>query len=255
MADMRRMIDGYDCGIRYMDGHIGQLFDALRKQGVFDDLAIIITSDHGENIGELGLYGEHATADYPTCRIPMIMRWPGGKAGVVDEGFHYNLDLSPTLTDLFEKKPMRRWDGESYAATVTDGDECGRDSLVISQNAHVCQRSVRKGDWLYMRTYHDGYHLWPEEMLFNIKDDPHEQHDLAAEQPEVCADLAGVLKSWHDEMMATSISGVDPMETVLAEGGPYHANGHLKRYCKRLEATSRGWAVPELKKRHPHEFE
>jgi len=254
MADMRRMIDGYDCGVRYMDGHIGRLFDALKEAGVFEDTAIIITADHGENLGELGIYGEHATADLPTCRIPMIVRWPGCQAGAVDSGFHYNLDLAPTVAELLGKKARPAWDGKSYAKSLTEGADCGRESLVISQNAHVCQRSVRKGDWLYMRTYHDGYRLFPDEMLFNVADDPYERHNLAAERPEVCGDLARVLEGWHADMMRDSTTGIDPMRTVIAEGGPYHANGHLKKYCERLEATERGWAVPELKKRHPREF-
>ncbi|MHC5056028.1 MAG: sulfatase [Planctomycetota bacterium] len=255
MADLRRMIDGYDCGIRYMDGHIGRLFDALREKGVFDDLAVIITSDHGENQGELGIYGEHGTADHITCRIPMIVRWPGGQAGAVDPGLHYNLDLSSTAAELFGQDQRPGWDGRSYAKAITEGGDCGRDCLVISQNAHVCQRSVRKGDWLYMRTYHDGFHLFPDEMLYNINEDPHEQRDLASERPEVCGDLARVLERWHAEMMASSTSKVDPLRTVLDEGGPFHANGQLPRYCERLEATERGWAVEKLKARHPREFE
>ncbi len=60
MGDVRKMFDGYDCGIRYLDEHLGRLFAALDDRGVLDDLAIIISSDHGENIGELGIYSEHA---------------------------------------------------------------------------------------------------------------------------------------------------------------------------------------------------
>ena len=41
---------------------------------IYEDVAIIISSDHGENMGELGLYSEHATADQITCRIPMIVK-------------------------------------------------------------------------------------------------------------------------------------------------------------------------------------
>ena len=47
----------------------------------------------------------------------------------------------------------------------------------------------------------------------------------------------------------------DPMTTVLAEGGPFHSRGQLRRYCERLGTTGRAWAVPELKARHPREFE
>ncbi|MGV2806789.1 sulfatase, partial [Clostridium perfringens] len=47
---------------------------------------------------------------------------------------------------------------------------------------------------------------------------------------------------------------VDPLWTVMKEGGPYHAKGHLPRYIERLKNTGRGEAVPELMRRHPQEF-
>ncbi|MGB9620500.1 MAG: sulfatase, partial [Armatimonadota bacterium] len=175
MRDLKKLIDGYDCGIRYMDEHIGRIFAVLDEQGVFDDVAIIISSDHGENLGELGLYAEHATADSITCRIPMIIRWPGGKVGYVDEGLHYNLDLAPTLAELLGQQPLPAWDGRSYAPAILEGRSCGREYLVVSQCAHTCQRGVRFGDWLYIRTYHDFFHLYPDEMLFNLKQDPYER--------------------------------------------------------------------------------
>lgn len=97
------MIDGYDCGVRYMDEHIGKIISNLEKQGVLDETIIVITADHGENLGELGIYGEHGTADHATCRIPMIIRWPGMLKQHVDHGLHYNIDLIPTLAELFNK--------------------------------------------------------------------------------------------------------------------------------------------------------
>jgi arylsulfatase A-like enzyme len=240
-----------------MDEHIGQLFAALERAGVMDDLAIIISSDHGENLGELGLYGEHGTADNITCRIPLIVRWPGCVGGGIDRGLHYNLDLGPTLAELLGQPAKPRWDGASFAGTILRGDDLGREYLVISQGCHVCQRSVRWADWLYMRTYHDGYHLFPTEMLFNLAEDPHEQRDLAPARPDLCAQGLRYLTEWHDAMMATMPAGhaEDPMRTVLAEGGPFHARGFLRAYVKRLEATERGHAVAELKRRHPREFE
>lgn len=256
MADVRRMIDGYDCGIAYMDQHIGQLFEALTKKGMLEDLAIVISADHGENQGELAIYGEHATADQPTCRIPMIIRWPGGRQGHVDCGLHYNLDLAPTYAELFAQEAKPRWDGQSFAPAILSGQDCGREYLVISQNAHVCQRSVRWDNWLYIRTYHDGYHLFPKEMLFNLKDDPYEQKTLAGTHPEICRQGLAYLNAWQDQMLQTMPEGynTDPMQIVLAEGGPAHAKGHLKRYIKRLQATGRSEFVDALKMRHPREL-
>lgn len=254
MADWRRMIDGYDCGIRYLDDHIGKLFAALDERGALDDLAIIISSDHGENIGELGIYGEHATADCVTPRIPMIIRWPGAMAGHVDRGLHYNLDLAPTLAELFDRQPVPNWDGQSYAAALKTGEDCTRDYLVLSQCAHVCQRGVRFGDRMYTRTYHDGYHLFPDEMLFDVKRDPHELCNLAETERDACKQAVYYLNEWHDEMMKSMPYDIDPLWTVMKEGGPFHARGFLRAYCERLEQTGRGQHVAELKRRHPKEF-
>jgi arylsulfatase A-like enzyme len=251
---LRRLFDGYDCGIRYMDGHIARLFDALKQAGVYDDLYIIISSDHGENLGELGIYAEHATADHITCRIPMIVRGPNVTQGHADSGLHYNLDLGASLAEFFGHEPRKSWDGASYAPALRDGAACGRDYLVLSQCAHVCQRSVRFGDWLYMRTYHDGYHLFPRQMLYDVATDPHEQYDLASEKEEVCRQAVYYYQDWHDRMMSTMPYDNDPLWTVMHEGGPLHARGALKKYCEYLEQTGRGWAIAELKQRHPDEF-
>ncbi|MFP4016075.1 MAG: sulfatase [Halanaerobiales bacterium] len=256
MQDLRRMIDGYDCGIRYMDSHIGKLFSLLEEKGLMEDMVVIISADHAENMGELGIYGEHATADFANCRIPMIIKWPGGQSGAVDSGLHYNLDLAPTLAELLDRDAVENWDGSSYADAVLSGADDGRDTLILSQCAHVCQRGVRFDDWMYIRTYHDGYHLFPKEMLFNIKEDPYEEENLAEEKPEICREAAYRLLSWHDKMMFTMPDGytVDPMWTVVNEGGPYHAKGHLSGYIEYLKNTGREYAIPELKKRHPEEF-
>jgi choline-sulfatase len=255
MDDLRKNFDGYDCGIRYMDGEIGKLLSALEAQGVLDDTIIIISADHGENMGELGIYGEHATADNITCRIPMIIRWPGKTdQGATDKALHYNIDLIPTLAEMLGIKCKASWDGQSFAATINENKECGHDYLVVSQCAHVTQRGVRFGDWMYVRTYHDGYYLFPKDMLFNIKDDPHEQNDLAEERPDIVKDAVYKLMEWHDQMMESMPEDADPLWTNLKEGGPIYPRGKLQAYCKYLEETGRSWAIPELKKRHPNEF-
>ncbi len=155
---------------------------------------------------------------------------------------------------MLGKEPAKSWDGRSYAPALTEGRDCGRDYLVLSQCAHVCQRGVRFGDWMYTRTYHDGYRLFPDEMLFDAKNDPHEVHNVAPANKNVCMEAVYNLNEWHDAMMKSMPYPVDPLWTVMNEGGPLHARGHLKAYCERLEQTGRGQHVAELKRRHPREF-
>jgi arylsulfatase A-like enzyme len=255
MDDMRKLIDGYDCGVAYMDHHISQLLGVLQGKGVLDDLVIMIGSDHGENLGELGIYAEHGTADSITCWVPLIIRWPGMQSGHVDHGLHYGLDLLPTLAKLLNQPIAARWDGRSFEAALREGKDCGRDHLVISQCAHVAQRSVRWGSWLYMRSYHDGYHLFPAEMLFNVQADSHLQQDLASQQVSVCNEAKVLLGTWQDEMQARMPEGytVDPLRTVLAEGGPFHARGNLRRYLRRLRESGRAAQAERLEQKYPNE--
>lgn len=255
LKDVKRLFDGYDIGIHYADSFVGKIVDLLKEQGIFEDTAIIVSSDHGENMGELGIYAEHGTADQGTCRIPMIIKWPTGRKGVKAEGLHYNLDLISTLAELLEIKPSPEWDGKSFAKTIIDGTNCGHDHLVLSQMCHVCQRSVRTRDYIYIRTYHDGYHFFPKHMLFNLKDDPHEQHNLAPLHPEVVDAMASKLLDWHDQAMKKNrYLYEDPMSTVLREGGPFHASMQLKNYVNHLEKTGRSEYIEKYKELYPHEF-
>lgn len=254
LDDVKRLFDGYDMSIRYADMNVGYILKALEEEGVLDDTAIIISTDHGESMGEMGIYAEHGTADYPVCRIPFIIKWPNGKKGKDDE-LHYNLDLIPTLAELLEIKPSEEWDGKSYAKTIINGEKTGHEFVVLSQMAHVCQRSVRYQDWLYIRTYHDGYHLFPKHMLFNIKEDPYETKDVASDHPEIVNKLASMLFDWHDDMMKKNKYQEDPLSIVMREGGPFHANHRLKGYINHLIKTGREHLIEEYKKQHPDEFE
>jgi arylsulfatase A-like enzyme len=257
---LKQFIDGYDTGVRYVDDKVGQIVAALKKAGVYHDTAIIIHADHGENQGELGIYGEHGTADAITCHVPLIIKWPKGPRGASDDGLHYSLDLAPTLMDLLGGQKQPLWDGESYAGAITSSAASGREDLVVSQCCHVCQRSVRWDRWLYVRTYQDGFHLFPQEMLFDLVADPHEQQNLAATRSELCREGAWRLSRWHDQQMQKMAKIfphdiADPLWTVMAEGGPFHAQHHPTRgplagYTTRLEATGRAEGAQKLRERY-----
>jgi arylsulfatase A-like enzyme len=216
--------------------------------GVLEETAIVISADHGENLGELNIYGDHQTADQITCRVPLIVKWPGVGAGV-DRGLRYHVDFAATVVEMLGGEVPGNWDGRSFAGEMkgTHGISSvgvGRPYLVLSQGAWSCQRGVRFEDYLCIRSYHDGYHGFPEVMLFDVREDPHEQRDLAGERPEVVGRAMGMLEGWVGEMMRGGRPGAgDPMWEVVAEGGPLHVRGELGKYLERLRATGReGWA-------------
>jgi choline-sulfatase len=257
MAAARRMFDGYDAGVLYADQHIAAIVDVLGKLGVADEVAIMISADHGENLGELNIYGDHHTADQHTCRVPLILRWPGvtdDHAGTARCALHYQIDVAATTIELAGGSVPGNWDGQSFADGLRAGRDQGRAALVLTQGAWTCQRSVRfrqqAREWLCIRTYHDGYHCFPEVMLFDLAADPHEQHNVADEHSQVVHATMAQLADWHSDVMRRATHPSDPMWTVLGEGGPKHVRGQLAGYLQRLRATGRSRWAAELAARH-----
>jgi arylsulfatase A-like enzyme len=255
------MADGYDTGIRYADAHIGMIIERLESLGVWEETAVLLSSDHGENLGELGIYGDHQTADLPTTRLPFILRWPGVPGGWVDTSLRYQIDGAATILELLGVHVPSDWDGRSFAPALREGARAGtsprdgvgeRDYLVLTQAAWCVQRSVRFDRWLCVRTYNDAFHGFDDVMLFDVVDDPHEQRELAGKHADVVSHAMSLLTAWQAEAMRTSRTGIDPIATVLHEGGGWYARRHRDRYLARLRRTGREeWADRFAARGHP----
>ena len=245
LDDAKAHLDGYDTGIRYADHYVGKLIDDLKELGIYEDTVIIVSADHGENQGELNVWGDHQTADHSTNRVPLIVRWPGvtdGQAGTMRQGLHYHMDLPATVMALVGGEQPAAWDGVSFADDLRSAEDNGREELIISNGAWICQRSVRWDNWLLMRTYHTGLKDFPEYMLFDIDADPHETTNLAASRPDVVGEGLRRMDQWVATQMYRSQRG-DPFWGVIAEGGPLHAKVGSRdwdAYLARLRATDRG---------------
>ncbi|MEZ4633710.1 MAG: sulfatase [Caldilineaceae bacterium] len=227
MTQARRMFDGYDTAIRYVDQAIERILHKLAALGILDDTAVIVSADHGENLGELNIYMDHATADHVTMHVPLIVRWPGLPQGHVDTALHYQVDLAATVIELAGGRVPANWDGESFAAELRNAAPRGRSHLVLSQLTHSCQRAVRFDDFIAIHSYHDAYRCLPDTLLFDVVADPHEQNDLAPQHPDLVQRAAVLLVAWERTMMQTATHPHDPLWTVLAEGGGFHARNAL----------------------------
>ena len=245
LSDFRRLIDGYDTGILYADTHIGRILDRLDSAGVLAETAIIVSADHGDAMGELNSYGGHCFADYYTTRVPLIIRWPGvtdSMRGQHDTALRHQFDMAATVCELLGAAVPETWDAQSFAGLFRGDASPGRDYLVCSQLAQACQRAVRfrrdGGDYFMMRTYRDAYYFLDEVMLFELDSDPHQQHDLSSERPEIVKEGLGILDSWRDDMLATS-PNPDPIDRVLQEAPETPAAPYLERL---RETDRKEWA-------------
>jgi arylsulfatase A-like enzyme len=248
--DFDRWVDGYDVGIRYMDEFIGDIVDQLQAAGVYEETMVVVSADHGENLGELNVYGDHQTADDKTCRVPLIVKGPEVKPGV-DDDFHYHLDFAATLVDAAGGDVPAGWDGESFRSALTDGTSDGREFLVTGQGAWACQRGVRWDDWLLLRTYHDGWKDFEAVELYDLASDPHETENVARENPNVAERGMALLDRWRGQRGIDAATGenggnpdaprtlVDPLFEVIHEGGPTYLRGDMEAYTDRLRETGR----------------
>jgi arylsulfatase A-like enzyme len=109
----------YDGGIRYLDACIGNLLGDLRGLGLYDDLLLVVTSDHGEALGENGVFFFHSlTVSMDQIRVPLIVRlpdrirhgpsWPGGQRGSERIAVQVStLDIAPTILDFLNLEGLK----------------------------------------------------------------------------------------------------------------------------------------------------
>lgn len=99
--EIASLSDLYDAEISYLDSKIGELVDYLRSRGILDSTFIILTSDHGENIGEHRMI-DHQLALYDTLlRVPLILRYPPFvQPGTRSHAQVQSVDIFSTITDI-----------------------------------------------------------------------------------------------------------------------------------------------------------
>ena len=168
----------------WVDAQIGMLLSALRKSPFADNTVILYTTDHGENMGEHGLWWKNCVYEQ-AAHIPMIASWPKRwKGGQRRAGACSNLDLVRTIADLGGARTPTDWDGTSMLGWLDNSRSPWKDRAVTQYYAHNIASGyamIRSGDWKYV--YHsapDAEHK-AERELYNLKADAAELHNLAAQ--------------------------------------------------------------------------
>ena len=98
--EARVLGDLHDGDIRTLDEETGRLFAWLEEKGLLEDSLVILTSDHGDNLGEHGEFGHRLSVHEPLLRVPLVIRWPDGRgAGTVEPAMASLMDLHPTILE------------------------------------------------------------------------------------------------------------------------------------------------------------
>ena len=189
-ADIRAARHGYYANISYIDDLAGQLLAALDATGQLDNTIVVFTSDHGDFLGERGLWYKMSYLE-PSAHIPMIVSAPKHfSARRVKEPVSLT-DILPTLVDIAGGKLARTVDGRSLYPLLTGATE---NSNATAWGEYLAEGTVapmyllRRGPWKYIHCPTD------PDQLFNLVDDPDELNNLAASHP--------IAVKFHSEVVA-----------------------------------------------------
>ncbi len=195
--DSRNSINGYDGEIAFTDLHLGKLFDKLREAGLWDTTAIVLTSDHGEGLGQHH-YPEHNEIWQEQLHVPLMMRIPG-RAGRRIATRMSTIDILPTLLGILGDVPG----GEIFLEQCTGTNVLAADyqprALYVQHprtRAGIFANSIIVDGWKYIM-YNPGApkHRRKENKLFNLGEDPFELNDLIQQYPDRAATLQKRLKT------------------------------------------------------------
>lgn len=199
--------DLYDGEISYLDFHLGRLFDWMEKSGRMDDTIIVIMADHGESLGERGVF-KHSTLLYnEQARVPMIIHMPGLQARSIKD-YVSTIDLGPTMLNAVGLEYPKECSGVSLVPLMR-GEPFTHPPVYGEQTTHEVSpfvrpdKSVTREQKKYMIITQDGLKLIYNRdhysfELFDLKNDPSEVRNLYDRMPEKAAELRNRLGRFID---------------------------------------------------------
>ncbi|MEX2245213.1 MAG: sulfatase-like hydrolase/transferase [Dehalococcoidia bacterium] len=108
----------YGGKLTMIDVWFGRILDAIDRQGLWDDTAVIVCTDHGHYLGEKDIWGKPGVPIYePLGHIPLMIAWPGVEAGATS-ALSTNVDIYATIADIFDAEAEHRTHGASLAPVV-----------------------------------------------------------------------------------------------------------------------------------------
>ncbi|MFH2001735.1 MAG: sulfatase [Planctomycetota bacterium] len=212
--DLQILKELYEADIACADLLASLLFDALKDQGLLDETVVIVTSDHGENIGEHGMIDHVFSLFDTTVRVPLIIRYPSRfpRGGVCGDLVSL-IDVAPTVLDLCgalqpgeDTEPLRfslcNAKREKRSAIFAENDRPLNGIELLNRHfprfdTHALDHRMRM-----VRTarYKLIVHVMADMQLFDLAADPSETRDRSKEEKKARRNLYASVKAWTSQM-------------------------------------------------------
>ncbi|MBI3969784.1 MAG: sulfatase-like hydrolase/transferase [Chloroflexi bacterium] len=174
--------------IEMVDQQVGRVLEALRRNGLEEDTVVVFTADHGEALGDHGMWGKGPYHYDSVIRVPLLARWPGRfRRGAAHTGVVSLIDLAPTLLDLAgvpvpavpaleAPHAPPAWPGRSLRPILETGESDTTSSALVEEDEDYLGFRMRT---LVTERYRlTAYSRQPYGELFDLEEDPHEYRNL-----------------------------------------------------------------------------
>jgi arylsulfatase A-like enzyme len=193
-----QLVDQYDLGIRNLDVYVGELLDHLKKNGLYDNTVIVLTSDHGETFAEHDFVLHGNDVYEPEVWVPLIVKGPGQREGERIEQVVGGSDVPRLIMAHLAPEIAVNYEAEFPNAPGNHP--------VITEN-YYSYKQMMISRWKYDRI-RTAIYEWPYKYihsskgaseLYNLVEDPGEQRDLLLNEPAVAERLLARLEAYQSE--------------------------------------------------------
>jgi arylsulfatase A-like enzyme len=189
-SDFYYYVSQYEGEIRYQDASFGQLLEAIKKLGIYDKSVIILSSDHGECLGEHDFYFCHGENMYqPLLRVPLIIKYPDEKPRNITNTAQH-IDLFPTILKLIGRSPENNLRGRDLRNLT--GEKRDIFSEIDSEKImSFCKNSLISGNLKLIYSFFP--YGWE---LYDLAEDPAEKNNLV-DKPEYSGQVKDLKGRMH----------------------------------------------------------
>ncbi|MEI6891163.1 MAG: sulfatase [Pontiella sp.] len=208
----------YSYSIREIDWSVGEILDALKKNGIDENTVVIFTSDNGPSLGKVApLTGKKGSSYEGGMRVPTVIRWPGKiAAGIEIDEIMTTMDLLPTFAGLAgaEIPSDRVIDGKDILPVLTENEKTPHEAFFYYKGNRL--EAVRSGKWKLHLGRPNGKRpkgkvgrrgkgsSSPMAALYNLDTDMGEKINMLASNPEVVVRLRSYVKNFQNELSQNS---------------------------------------------------
>jgi len=233
ITDAEYIVAQYDAELAYLDQHIADVLDTLEYTGLEENTFVMITSDHGEEMYEHGIFFDHHGLYDANIHTPLIARLPGQAKGIRISHHIRHTDIAPTILQVAGVDIPKEMPGKSLLPfLIGKKPETWRDDTLLTlENSWMSKWALRKGGFKLIKAREPDWHGFPPRELYNLPSDTGETHNLIEAESKLADEMDKELEALISDELKLYGRTIDP----LVEQGLSPMGKRAWKWLKKIE--------------------